>query len=172
MRETAAPETPKGAGEECFGSSALARFGKRAACAPDFGCVRAREGRERSRNVSWNQRLNKLRTYRGLREFWTFWTPESSGFFDLEPSSPGWKCQGRQAELKADVENKALKRTGSAIQFILNRIVAFGANELRGVKSFVMWGISRDFRERFIPAYSRFDLDLRRSICSSELGKT
>ena len=172
MRETAAPETPKGAEEECFGSFALARFGKRAACAPGFGCVRAREGRKRSRNVSWNQWLNKLRSYRGLRGVWTFWTPESSDFFDLEPSSPGRKFRGRRGELRADVENKGLKRTGSAISLILNKIVAFRANELRGVKSFVLCGISPDFRERFIPAYSRLDLDLRRSICSSELGKT
>src|SRR5437879_2566702 len=95
MRETAAPETAKGAGEECFGPSALARFGKRAACAPGFGCVRAREGRKRSRNVSWNQRLNKLRSYRGLRGFWTFWTPESSDFFDLEPSKPWLEVPGK-----------------------------------------------------------------------------
>ena len=68
--------------------------------------------------------------------------------------------------MEADVDNTGLKRTASAMLLKLNEINTFGANELQWVKSFVMYGISWDFRERFIPAYSRLT-----SICLNDLGK-
>ena len=68
--------------------------------------------------------------------------------------------------MEADVDNTGLKRTSSAMLLKLNEINTFGANELQGVKPFVMYWISRVFRERFIPAYSRLT-----AICLNDLGK-
>ena len=68
--------------------------------------------------------------------------------------------------MEADVDNTGLKRTASAMLLKLNEINTFGANELQGVKPFVMYWISRVFRERFIPAYSRLT-----AICLNDLGK-
>jgi len=68
--------------------------------------------------------------------------------------------------MEAGVDNTGLKRTASVMLLKLNEINAFGANELQVVKSFFMYGISLDFRERFIPAYSRLT-----SICLNDLGK-
>ena len=55
----------------------------------------------------------------------------------------------------ADVDNTGLKRTAHGIMLKAKEISAFGANELRWVKSSVMWGISGNFRETFIPCPSR-----------------
>jgi len=40
--------------------------------------------------------------------------------------------------MEADVDNTGLKRTSSAMLLKLNEINTFGANELQGVKPFVM----------------------------------
>ena len=69
-------------------------------------------------------------------------------------SLPGGKPRGGGAN-QAEVDNKGLKRTGRAISFAFNIIRAIRANELQGVKSFVMYGMSGDLLETFIPAYSR-----------------
>ena len=69
-------------------------------------------------------------------------------------SLPGGKPSGGGAN-QAEVDNKGLKRTGRAISFAFNIIRAIRANELQGVKSFVMYGMSGDLLETFIPAYSR-----------------
>jgi len=69
-------------------------------------------------------------------------------------SLPGGKPSGGGAN-QAEVDNKGLKRTGRAISFAFNTIRAIRANELQGVKSFVMYGMSGDLRETFIRAYSR-----------------
>jgi len=63
----------------------------------------------------------------------------SSGeVFDLKPTRLGREARGGVEVNDADIENKGLKRTGNDISFTFNRISAFRANELRGVKSFVM----------------------------------
>ena len=49
--------------------------------------------------------------------------------------------------MRADVDNKGVKRTAHAIMLKANEISAFGANELHGVKSFVMYGMDTNFRE-------------------------
>jgi len=49
--------------------------------------------------------------------------------------------------MRADVDNKGVKRTAHAIMLKVNEISAFGANELHGVKSFVMYGMGANFRE-------------------------
>ena len=74
-----------------------------------------------------------------------------------------WRCLpcvrpeivAEAVRMPADVDNKGLKRTASVILLKVNEILAFRANELQGVKSFVMYGISGIFPETFIPAYCR-----------------
>ena len=68
-------------------------------------------------------------------------------------SLPGGKPRGGGAN-QAEVDNKGLKRTGRAISFAFNIIRAIRANELQGVKSFVMYGMSGQVTqpaERFAP---------------------
>ena len=55
--------------------------------------------------------------------------------------------------MKAAVDNTGVKRTARAITLKENEIRAFRANELHGVKSFVMYGMSPIFAERFIPSH-------------------
>src|SRR6266571_603268 len=98
---------------------------------------------KRTWNVPWNQQFRFLISHftmsdLGARLGW------------LLPD--GKPCGGGANE--ADVGNKGLKRTGNGISLAFNGIAPIGANELRGVKSFVMCGISGNFQETFIPAYS------------------
>ena len=61
--------------------------------------------------------------------------------------------QRRRGRMKAAVDNTGVKRTARAITLKENEIRAFRANELHGVKSFVMYGMSPIFAERFIPSH-------------------
>ena len=63
--------------------------------------------------------------------------------------------RGGGATVRADVDNTRLKRTASAIMLKVKEIIAFRVNELQGVNSFVMYGISGNFRKTFIPFPSR-----------------
>ena len=49
--------------------------------------------------------------------------------------------------IRANIDSKGLKRTGSAIILKVRKISAFGAKELHGVKPLVMYGISGIFPE-------------------------
>src|SRR5438552_11895662 len=57
--------------------------------------------------------------------------------------------------MRSNVDKKGVKRTPRGISLVFNKMSPFRANELQGVKPFVMWGISGNFLETFIPLPSR-----------------
>ncbi|PYV21803.1 MAG: hypothetical protein DMG24_18545 [Acidobacteria bacterium] len=57
---------------------------------------------------------------------------------DLKPTSPGLEAPSGGGAIETDVDSKGLKRTAHNISFAFNMIRTFGANELQGVKPFVM----------------------------------
>ena len=82
---------------------------------------------KRTWNVPWNQQLHFLASHftvadREARPAW---------------SLPEGKPRGAGG-IAADVDGKGVKRTSQAIVLKVNEISAFGANEMHGVKVFVM----------------------------------
>ncbi len=52
------------------------------------------------------------------------------------------------------IENTVLQRTGHGISLIFSKMSEILANELHGVKSFVLWAIGSVFRKRFVRSLS------------------